>query len=98
MGAEQPSAQKAVELDECIDRLLATGRWAVGTAPGKAHAETDSLMHVAALLLALTRLITRPRPGQRDRVQALVPNSPPLRRAISARHQGSCTRPHFGSA
>ncbi len=98
MGLERPSARKAVELDECIDRLLATGRWAEGLPHGKARAEIDSLVHVARLLLALTHLVTQPRPLGQHRPRASTMNTRKLRRATPTCHQGSCTRPRLGPA
>lgn len=100
-ASQNPSAAKEVELNECIDQLLETGGWEVGLPPGKARGELDSLMHVAALLLSLRRLITHPRPDQKGRMWSSVSNLRRTRRSTHRGHRGSfggsCGRPRFGA-
>ena len=101
MRAERPSVTSEVELDQCLDQLLATGRWASGLPPGKRGSEIDSLMRVAALILSLTHFITRPRPRQKEFMWASVSHSLHGGTARFARHSKRpgrpCARLRFGS-
>jgi hypothetical protein len=105
MTAEMPAADPEVELelDRCIDQLLATGGWEVRMPSGIARGEVDRLMGVAALLRSLTRYTKtkRPRPNQKDRIWPSVSNSFHLWRARFSRPRSRLDRPvnrlEFGS-
>jgi hypothetical protein len=70
--ARRPSREEEVELDRCIDQLLATGSWESRTPPGRARSELDSLMLVAEALRALNPQVTPSRPNLKDRLWASI--------------------------